>query len=110
MSTMLLTELKASSRSGWQRLACAHPLPNFRSMNGDVFFDVKAQSYLSGTDLEHCDFEHALETHRASDHNRFLAFSGQYQHGRTSVFKHGCAKKAGVVKHHEVFSHAGLLV
>jgi hypothetical protein len=38
------------------------------------------ESYLSASDLEHCDFEDAFEADRPSNDHRFLAFPCQDQH------------------------------
>jgi hypothetical protein len=56
-------------------------------MDRDLLIDIESQSHFSVANLEHRDFEHALEAAGASNHDGFLAFPGQDQHGRTSVKK-----------------------
>src|SRR5437764_15433733 len=52
-------------------------------MNGNLFIDLKAQSHISLVNLEHRNFEQALEAGGPSDDYRFPIFSRQDQQGRT---------------------------
>jgi len=54
-------------------------------MDRNIGIDLETQSDLPAIDLEHRNFEHALEAGGASDDHSFLAFPRQNQHGRTSV-------------------------
>jgi hypothetical protein len=61
-------------------------LPNFQAMDRNVGRDLESQADLIALDRENCDFEQSLEAVSSSDHNRFMTFSRQDQHDRTSVF------------------------
>ena len=84
-STMRLSgqcRLSISFRDGWPRslrkvvlgFAGLDSLPYLQAMDGNVFIDVEAESYNASTNLEHGDFEHALEARGASDDHGFFAF------------------------------------
>ena len=55
-------------------------------MHRNLGIDIEAKADLVVSNLEHRDFEQELEAVSATDHNRFLVFSRQDQHKRTSVF------------------------
>jgi hypothetical protein len=45
----------------------ADSFPHLTTMDGNISIALKTQSYFSGPDLEHRDFEHRLETVGATD-------------------------------------------
>jgi hypothetical protein len=59
-------------------------------MDGNIGIGFETQAHLPPANLEHRDFEHALEAVRAADHYDFLGFPRQDQHGKTSVAMAGC--------------------
>jgi hypothetical protein len=63
------------------------PLPHLEAMNRDLFIDLEAQPHLAGLNVEHGDFEQALEAAGASHHNCFQTFPRQDQHGQTLLEK-----------------------
>jgi hypothetical protein len=83
--TKLLAGLNASGnlRGGAFRQAAwpAVPVdsfPDLQTMDGNLGIDLEAQSHAPAFDLEHRDFEHAMETIGPSDHNRFPSFPRQH--------------------------------
>jgi hypothetical protein len=50
--------------------------PNFQTMDGDFGSGLKTKAHRPAFYPEHRDFEHALETVGATNHNRFLTFPG----------------------------------
>src|ERR1043166_6972038 len=60
--------------------------PHLQTMDGDILIDLETQSHRTGVNLEHGDFEQALETAGASNDHGFLFFPRQNQHVTTSVF------------------------
>jgi 16S rRNA U1498 N3-methylase RsmE len=54
-------------------------------MDRNIGVGLETQSHASVLDLDHRDFDHAFKTFRSSNHNRFVVFSRQDQHGRASI-------------------------
>jgi hypothetical protein len=94
-------------------------------MDRNISVGLETQSHLPLLDSDDGDFDHALKACRSPNHNRFLVFPGQNQHGVASirVTDHRTSriggtvklphrvntKKADVVAHPLVFDHVGLL-
>jgi hypothetical protein len=55
-------------------------------MDGNIFIDLKAESYSPANYFEYRHFKHAREAIGTSDDHGFLGFPRQDQHSRTSVF------------------------
>jgi len=54
-------------------------------MDRNARIDLESESHAAAPEFEYRDLEQALEADSPSDHNGFQSFSGQDQHGRTSV-------------------------
>jgi hypothetical protein len=94
-------------------------------MDRNIGVGLEAQSHVPLLDPDHRDFDHALKAYRSSNHNRFVVFSRQDQHGIASIRVTDAphpesamrstyriewnTKKADVVAHPWVFDHVGLL-
>jgi hypothetical protein len=81
---ILLTRLKASGnlrggafREAAWRAVGADSLPHLETMDGNMGIDLEAQSHAPAFNLEHRDFEHAMEAIDPSDHHRFPVFPRQ---------------------------------
>jgi hypothetical protein len=50
-------------------------------MDGDIGIGLNAELDGPISNIDHGDPEHAIESTGTADHNRFMASSGQHQHG-----------------------------
>jgi hypothetical protein len=51
--------------------------PYLRTTNRNIGIDLEAQSHVRASDIEHRDFEQAMEAVGPANHDRFPAFSRQ---------------------------------
>src|SRR5689334_980787 len=82
-SNMLVTALKASPAQRGLRVSRTDSFPQLPAVDGNLFINLEAQLHLAAVDLQHRDFERALEAEGAPDHHGFPAFPRQDQHDRT---------------------------
>src|SRR5262245_46148917 len=69
-----------SGRRTLRGAVAAYALPHFPAVHWHIFVNLEAQAHAPLADLEHRDFEQALEAVGTSDDDGFLAFSRQDQH------------------------------
>src|ERR1700731_3232390 len=62
-------------------------------MDRNLSIDLEAQFHRPAVDVEHRNFEQALEAAGAAHDHRFLVFPGQYQHVKTSMLAERHKKK-----------------